>query len=107
VRDTRPGGYAGLIFTQGLSLALLNVVASGVSPMSLWLMALSFFLRLSLAMTVGAEVLGDHEMLAALWLLPFRDLVGTGLWIGGFASNIVVWRGERFEVRKGKLHRSP
>jgi ceramide glucosyltransferase len=106
VRDTRPGGYAGLIFTQGLSLALLNVVASGASPMSLWLMALCFFLRMSLAMMVGAEVLGDHEVLPALWLLPFRDLVGTGLWIGGFASNNVVWRGERFEVRKGKLHRS-
>jgi ceramide glucosyltransferase len=106
VRDTRPGGYAGLIFTQGLSLALLNVVASGASPMSLWLLALCFFLRISLAMMVGAAVLGDHQLLPALWLLPFRDLVGTGLWIGGFASNTVVWRGERFEVRKGKLHRS-
>ena len=105
VRDARPSGYAGLIFTQGLSLALLNVVASGASPMSLWLMALCFFLRMSLAMMVGAEVLGDHEVLPTLWLLPFRDLIGTGLWIGGFASNTVVWRGERFEVRKGKLHR--
>jgi ceramide glucosyltransferase len=106
VRDARPAGYAGLLFTQGLTLALLNVAASGASPVSLWLLALSFFLRLSLAMTVGAEVLGDHEVLPMLWLLPFRDLVATGLWIGGFASNTVVWRGERFEVRKGKLYRS-
>ena len=37
VRDARPGGYAGLIFTQGLTLALVNVLASGVSPLSLWL----------------------------------------------------------------------
>ena len=51
VRDARPGGYAGLLFTQGLTLALLNVVASGLSPISLWLLGLSFFLRLSLAMT--------------------------------------------------------
>jgi ceramide glucosyltransferase len=106
VRDARPGGYAGLLLTQGLSLALRNVVASGASPVSLWLGALCFFLRMSLAMTVGAEVLGDHEVLPALWLLPLRDVVATGLWIGGFASNTVVWRGERFEVRKGKLHRS-
>jgi ceramide glucosyltransferase len=104
VRDARPGGYAGLIFTQGLSLALLNVMASGVSLMSLWLLALSFFLRISLAMTVGAEVLGDHQVLPSLWLLPMRDLISTGFWIGGFVSNAVVWRGERFEVRKGKLH---
>ncbi len=103
VRDARPGGYAGLIFTQGLTLALLNVVASGASPVSLWLLALCFFLRLSLAMTVGAEVLGDHQVLPSLWLLPVRDVIATGLWIGGFASNTVVWRGERFEVRKGRL----
>lgn len=104
VRDARPGGYAGLIFTQGSTLALLNVIASGASLVSLWLLALCFFLRLSLAMTVGAEVLRDHQVLPSLWLLPLRDLIATGLWIGGFASNTVVWRGERFEVRKGKLH---
>jgi hypothetical protein len=57
------GGYAGLIFTHGLGWALLNVVASGLSPVSLWLLGMSFFLRLALAMTVGAEVLGDHEVL--------------------------------------------
>jgi len=106
VRDARPGGYAGLIFTQGLSLAVLNVIASGASLVSFWLLALSFFLRLSLAMTVGAEVLGDHQVLPSLWVLPIRDLISSGLWIGGFASNTVVWRGERFEVRKGKLHPS-
>jgi ceramide glucosyltransferase len=104
VRDARPGGYAGLIFTQALTLAVLNVMASGASPASLWLLVLCFFLRLSLAMTVGAEVLGDHQVLPSLWLLPVRDLIATGLWIGGFASNTVVWRGERFEVRRGKLY---
>jgi ceramide glucosyltransferase len=104
VRDARPGGYAGLIFTQGLTLAVLNVMASGASLVSLWLLGLSFFLRLSLAMTVGAEVLGDHQVLPSLWLLPLRDLIATGLWVGCFASNTVVWRGERFEVRRGKLY---
>ena len=107
VRDARPGGYAGLLFTHGFSLALLNVIASGLSPISLWLLALMFFLQLSLAMTVGAEVLGDHQVLPNLWLLPLRDLVAFGLWIAGFAGNTIVWRGERFEVRQGKLYHSP
>jgi len=106
VRDARPAGYAGLIFTQGFSAAVINLVASGISPLSLWILTLSFFLRLSLAMTVGAEVLGDHQVLPSLWLLPFRDIVATVLWVGGFASNTIVWRGERFEVRQGKLHHS-
>lgn len=106
VRDARPGGYAGLLFTQGFTLALVNAIASGLSPVSLWLLGMSFFLRLSLAMTVGAEVLGDHQVLPNLWMLPLRDVVATCLWIGGFASNTIVWRGERFEVRQGRLHHS-
>jgi ceramide glucosyltransferase len=104
VRDARPWGYAGLVFTSGLSWALLNVLASGASPLSLWLLGLNFFLRLALAMTVGAEVLGDRQVLPSLWLLPLRDLVAVGVWVAGFAGNTIVWRGERFTLKNGKLH---
>ena len=107
VRDARPAGYAGLLFTYGLAWAMLNVVASGLSPLSLWLLALSFFLRLSLAMQVGATVLSDHQVLPSLWLLPLRDLVAMALWAAGFAGNIILWRGERFVVRSGKLQPAP
>jgi ceramide glucosyltransferase len=103
VRDARPGGYAGLFFTQGFTLAVLNLIASGISPLSIWMLALCFFLRLAQAMTVGAEVLGDHQVLPSLLLLPLRDFVATGLWIAGFAGNTIVWRGERFTVKDGKL----
>jgi ceramide glucosyltransferase len=105
VRDARPWGYAGLVFTHGLGWAVLNVIASGASPLSLWLVGLSFFLRLTLAMTVGDEVLGDRQVLPRLWLLPLRDLVAMGLWAVGFAGNTIVWRGERFTLRDGKLRR--
>jgi hypothetical protein len=86
---------------MGSVWALLNVLASGLSPVSLWLLGLSFFLRLAQAMTVGAEVLGDHEVLANLWLLPVRDAIAMGLWVAGFAGNTIVWRGERFALKNG------
>ncbi len=107
VRDARPWGYAGLIFTHGLAWAILNVIASGLSPLSLWLLALSFFLRLSLAMTVGATVLGDHHVLPNLWLLPLRDVVAMGIWAFGLAGNTIVWRGQSFRLKNGKLERIP
>lgn len=103
VRDARPGGYAGLVVTHGLAWALINTVASGFSPLSLWLLGLSYFLRLAMAMTVGAAVLGDHQVLDGLWLLPLRDVAALGLWAMGYAGNTIVWRGERFVVRDGKL----
>jgi ceramide glucosyltransferase len=106
VRDARPGGYVGLIFTHGLCWAVANVLAGGLSPVSLWLLGLSFFLRLAQAMTVGAAVLGDREVLPNLWLLPLRDAMAMGLWVAGFAGDTIVWRGERFALKDGKLQRA-
>ena len=106
VRDARPWGYAGLIFTHGLGWALLNLLASGASLLSLWLLGLSSFLRLALAMTVGAEVLSDRQVLPNLWLLPLRDLVAMGVWVAGFAGNTIVWRGQRFLLKNGKLKKA-
>ncbi len=106
VRDARPWGYAGMIFTHGLAWAIVNVLVSGLSPVSLWLLGLSFFLRLAQAMTVGAEVLRDHAVLPNLWLLPLRDAIAMGLWVSGFAGNTIVWRGERFTLKGGKLQRA-
>jgi ceramide glucosyltransferase len=103
VRDARPWGYAGLILTHGLAWAVLNVIASGVSLVSVWLLAMSFFLRLTLAMTVGAQILADHQVLPSLWLLPLRDLVAMAIWAFGFAGNTIIWRGQRFELKNGKL----
>ena len=103
VRDARPLGYSGMHFTYGLAWAMLNLVASGFSLLSIWLFALAFFLRLALAMTVGTRILSDHQMLPSLWLLPFRDVVAFGLWVAGFAGNTIVWRGQRFTVKKGRL----
>ena len=106
VRDARPDGYVGLIFTHALGWAILNLIASGLSPLSIWLLGLSFFLRLTLAMMVGTEVLGDHQVLPNLLLLPLRDVVTMGLWAAGFAGNTIVWRGERFLVKDGVLHKA-
>ena len=106
VRDSRPWGYAGLIFTHGLGWALLNVGASGASPLSLWLLGLSCCLRLALAMTVGAEVLSDRQVLPNLWLLPLRDLVAMCVWVAGFAGNTIVWRGECFALKDGKMSKT-
>ena len=106
VRCSRPAGYAGLIFTHGLGWALVNVMASGLSPLSLWLLGLSFFLRLAQAMTVGAAVLGDHQVLPNLWLLPLRDVIAMALWVAGFSGDTVVWRGELFTLDSGKLQKA-
>ena len=103
VRDSRKWGYAGLIFTHTLPLALANVIASGASFWSLWLLCLAFCLRLGAAMQVGVGVLRDRQVLRDLWLLPVRDCVGFAVWVWSFASHAIEWRGERFVLKNGRL----
>lgn len=106
VRDSRRWGYAGLLFTHLLPLAAANVLASGASLLSLWLLGLAFFLRLGVAMQVGAGVLADRQVLRDLWLLPLRDAAGFAVWVWSFAGNSIVWRGERFVLKSGRLERA-
>jgi ceramide glucosyltransferase len=106
VRDSRRWGYVGLLFTYLLPLAVANVVASGASFASIWLLGLAFFLRLGVAMQVGAGVLGDRQVLRDLWLLPLRDAVGFAVWVWSFAGNTIVWRGERFVLKSGRLEKA-
>jgi ceramide glucosyltransferase len=103
VRDARPFGYLGLLFSYGLAWALLNMLASGATLESLALLSLTAAARVAVALLVGAEVLGDRQVLRDLWLLPARDLVALGVWAWSYAGTTVEWRGETFGIEDGKL----
>ncbi|MGO8719167.1 MAG: bacteriohopanetetrol glucosamine biosynthesis glycosyltransferase HpnI [Acidobacteriaceae bacterium] len=105
VRDARPFGYVGLLMTFGLPWALANVVASAASLDSIALLSVMVCVRFTMALSVGVGVLGDRGTLRDLWLLPLRDLVALGVWFWSFADDAIVWRGERFHLRRGKLVR--
>lgn len=105
VRDARPLGYFGLLLTFGLPWAMANVVASGASLDSIALLSVMLCVRFAMALSVGVGVLGDQGTLRDLWLLPLRDLVALGVWFWSFADDTIVWRGERFHLRRGKLIR--
>jgi ceramide glucosyltransferase len=64
-------------------------------------------LRLLVAITVGKFILRDAQVFRQLWLLPLRDLLAVAVWISSFWGHTVIWRGDRFELRKGRLVRSP
>lgn len=106
-RDSRRWGYAGLLFTFGLPWACLNLVASGLSLESIALFVLALVARVALALSVGAGILRDRQVLRDLWLLLPRDLIALALWAWSFAGDTVTWRGERFLLHRGKLTRIP
>ena len=105
VRDSRTGGYIGLATTYGLMWALLTLIASQTAPWSWAVLTVTVLLRLAMALAVGKSVLADRHLLRHLWLLPVRDLVAVVVWIASFLGHTVTWRGDRFELKKGRLTR--
>ncbi|WP_213805369.1 bacteriohopanetetrol glucosamine biosynthesis glycosyltransferase HpnI [Granulicella sp. dw_53] len=104
-RDSRKWGYAGLGVTYAVPWALATMLASGFALWSLSLLSLVLLARVAVALSVGVGVLRDGQVLRDLWLLPVRDLFGLAVWAWSFAGDTVVWRGERFRLRDGRLER--
>ena len=104
-RDSRKMGYVGLGLTYCVPWALLTVIASGGALWSFTLLTMAVLARISVALTVGVGLLRDDQVLGDLWLFPLRDIFGLLVWVWSFAGDTVVWRGETFHLRDGKITR--
>ena len=104
-RDSRKLGYLGLGVTYAVPWALATMVASGFALWSFSLLSLVLLARVAVALSVGVGLLRDGQVLRDLWLLPLRDLTGLMFWAWSFAGDTVVWRGEVFRLRDGRLEK--
>jgi ceramide glucosyltransferase len=105
VRDSRKLGYIGLGTTYALPWAVMACVASGFELWSFSLLSVVLLARVAVALSVGVGVLRDEQVLRDLWLLPLRDFFGLLFWMWSFADDTIVWRGERFRLKDGRLTR--
>lgn len=103
IRSSRPGGYAGLLVTYTLPWAVATLVVTGAATWSSVLFAAAVLARTAMAVAIAKFVLDDPQVLRSLWLLPIRDFVALVVWAGGTVGRRIVWRGETFHLRKGRL----
>jgi len=106
LRNVRPAGYAGMIFTHGLPWVILAAVAAAVSGWTT--LAASYvlaywILRVGLAYAAGVWGLRDYKIAPKLWLAPVRDAVSAAVWFVGFFTNRIRWRGLEYRVRNRLL----
>ncbi|MGC1171617.1 MAG: hypothetical protein WA886_22125, partial [Candidatus Acidiferrales bacterium] len=103
IRYSRPAGHLGLIFTQGLPLALLAAV---FAPSAAWAVALMLgylVLRGASAWIIGVWGMGDGLLRGKMELLPLRDLFAFVVWVVSFFPQRIHWRGKKFYVREKRL----
>lgn len=103
LRNIRPMGHLGLVFTHGIFWALLAaLLAHSALTASLYL-AGYVVLRFAMAWTAGVWGLKDPVMRKRIYLVPLRDAVAFVVWLVSFISNRIQWRGLEFTIVKGIL----
>jgi ceramide glucosyltransferase len=106
LRNVRPTAYAGMLFTHGLPWAAVAAIvarSAGWNAVALAYVAAYLVLRLGVAWMAAVWILHDPEIAKKLWLLPVRDAVSAMVWVAGFFSDRIRWRGLEYRVKKGIL----
>jgi ceramide glucosyltransferase len=108
LRNVRPVGYVGMIFAHGLPWAIAAAavaLASGWPGLAGFYLGAYLALRLSVAYAAGVWGLRDRVGTSKLWLAPLRDGISAAVWLAGFFTSKITWRGLEYRVKEGLLER--
>src|ERR1700726_3793749 len=108
LRNVRPAGYVGMIFTHGLPWAIAAAavaLASGWPGLAGFYLGAYLILRLGVTYAAGVWGLRDQVVASKLWLAPLRDAISAVVWLAGFFTSKITWRGLEYRVKNGLLER--
>jgi ceramide glucosyltransferase len=106
LKSARPSGYWGLLFTHGLPWALVGAAVGqsiGLPLLGASYLLAYLILRIALTWLTGRWGIGDRQLSKILWLIPLRDAISFIIWIMGFFSDKIVWRGLSYRIKHGQL----
>lgn len=103
LRNVRPAGYWGLLFTFGLPWTIMAILVAPTIGCAIGYATSYLILRLLQVWLTGGWGLNDPVTRRSWWLTPLRDAINFAVWIVGFFTSEIEWRGFRYKVKKGKL----
>jgi ceramide glucosyltransferase len=103
MRQMRPWGHAGLVFTLGLPWALVAVALQPTAVVAAGYLGGYFVFRSVLTLLVGSMGLRQRGVWEKLLLIPAWDAIATLIWITSFTRNSIRWRGRDYRIVNGNL----
>jgi ceramide glucosyltransferase len=103
MRNMRPWGHLGLIFTLGLPWALLAILIQPTPQVAFAYLSGYFAFRIAIMEVVGTWGLQQPGIYKKLWLLPVWDLLAACIWLTSFTRNSIRWRDGYYYIRNGEL----
>jgi ceramide glucosyltransferase len=95
IRGIDPGGFFGSVVTHAFVWALVGVVLTAATPVSLVVLAIALAARLWMMRQAAIVTQPKHQ---PWWLAPVRDILSFAVFLGSFFVRTVEWRGNRFRV---------
>jgi ceramide glucosyltransferase len=106
LKSARPSGYRAMLFTHGLPWAVVGAAAGlsiGSMPLAAFYLLAYLLLRIATTWLTGMWGLGDRSLYKMIWLVPVRDAISFIVWVAGFFSERIVWRGLEYRMQDGQL----
>ncbi len=103
MRQMRPWGHAGLVFTLGLPWCLFAVAMQPTRTIAAAYLGGYFIFRAILMLLVGSAGLKQRGVWAKLLLIPAWDALATAIWLTSFTRNSIRWRGQDYRIVNGNL----
>jgi ceramide glucosyltransferase len=103
MRNMRPWGHLGLIFTLGLPWALAAVVMRPTPVMAFAYFGSYLLLRCAMTWLIGSWGLKHRVSWQKYALIPVWDAMASLIWLVSFTRKTFMWRGQRYFTREGQL----
>ena len=103
MRNLRPAGHFGLIFTLGLAWTLAAIAVHPTAAVILGFFGVYLLLRLAMTAIIAGWGLAQPGSLKNAWLIPIWDAVACVIWLVSFTRNSIRWRGADYYIREGQL----
>jgi len=103
MRNLRPWGHFGLVFTLGLAWTLAAIAFHPTVAVLFTFLGTYGLLRLIITAIIAGWGLKQQGSLKNLWLIPVWDAVACLIWLVSFTRNSIRWRGADYYIREGQL----
>jgi ceramide glucosyltransferase len=103
MRDIRPWGHFGLLFTQGLLWWIFAMLLHPSTSAALCYFGLYLAMRATMTWIIGIHGLDRKEVWSKMWIIPVWDAAALCLWLASFLVKSFRWRGGEYQIRDGLL----
>jgi ceramide glucosyltransferase len=103
MRNMRPKGHLGLIFTLGLPWALAAVAVRPTLGIAVGYLGTYLALRSAMTWLIGSWGLNHRVSWQKYALIPLWDAMAALIWLVSFTRATIMWRGYKYFIRDGQL----